>query len=137
MESINSSRPTPTAEDTMMNRFHKFVLYGTIQFNHRAATEILISTDKNNAKNCKSAKYIGKFVEASVSGGALLSGAGPASKAIGNFSGQVVGEIVNTLDKNKQHKASKKIEKFLEGFDPEDEQWIQFTLNFFCEIFMQ
>ena len=61
----------------------------------------------------------------------------PALKVIGNFSGLIVKEIVDTLDKNVQHKASKKIEKFLEGFDPEDEQWIQFILNCFCEIFIK
>ena len=126
-----------TIEDTIYNRFYEFVFYGTIQFNHRAATEILISMDKNNAKSCKSAKYIGQFVEASVSGGSFLAGAGPASKVIGNFSGLIVKEIVDTLDKNVQHKTSKKIEKFLEGFDPEDEQWIQFILNCFCEIFIR
>ena len=56
------------AEDTDENRLYQFSLYGTAGFFQRAATEILISEDKKNAATGKSAKYLGKAVEASVTG---------------------------------------------------------------------
>ena len=41
---------TPTASDNMTNRLKEFMTYGTIQFMQTAATQILISFDKNNVK---------------------------------------------------------------------------------------
>ena len=35
------------------------------------------------------------------------------------------------------HATAKKIEKVFEGFDPENDLWIQFTLECFAEIFMK
>ena len=128
---------SPTAEDTIKNRLRVYLLHGATKFNHTAATYILISLDKDNAKTSKSAKYLGKVVEGSVSGAAFLGGAGPMSKAIGSFSSEIVSEIVSTVDKNKQHKVSKKIEKFLEGFDPENEDWIRFLLTCLSDIFIR
>ena len=39
---------SPTGHDTPIKRFKEFMMYGTAQFMQRAATEILISMDKNN-----------------------------------------------------------------------------------------
>ena len=128
---------SPTAEDTIKNRLRVYLLHGATKFNHTAAAYILISLDKDNAKTSKSAKYLGKVVEGSVSGAAYLGGAGHMSKAIGSFSSEIVSEIASTVDKNKQHKVSKKIEKFLEGFDPEDEDWIRFLLTCLSDIFIR
>ena len=76
---------SPTSKDTMKNRFREFVLYGAIEFNQSVATKILISMDKNNAKTCKGAEYIGNLVEASVKGAGFLEGPIP----IGKFSGGI------------------------------------------------
>lgn len=56
------------AQDTDENRLYEFSLHGAAQFFQRAATEILISEDKNNAAAGKCSKYLGKAVEASVTG---------------------------------------------------------------------
>ena len=136
-EAIEVSVSSPTSEDNMKNRFREFVLYGAIEFNQAVATQILISTDKNNTKSSKGAKYIGKVVEVSVTGTGLVAGLGQITKPIGIFTGEVMKQIVTTYDKNLQHKNSKKIEKLLEGFDPEDEQWMKYILDSFCDIFIQ
>ena len=54
--------------DAFENRLYQFSLYGAVQFFQRAATEILVSEDKKNAATGKSAKYLGKAVDASVTG---------------------------------------------------------------------
>ena len=70
----------------MKNRFREFVLYGAIEFNQSVATQFLISMDKNNAKTCKGAQYIGNLVEASVKGAGFLEGPIPISKFSGRIS---------------------------------------------------
>ena len=72
-----------------------------------------------------------------IAGGSLLAGAGPAAKGIGAFSGEVIGELVMQVDKSKKHDSSKKVETFLQGFDPEEESWIRFTLSCFTDLFIQ
>ena len=57
---------SPTLEDTFVNRCKEFALYSTTQFFQRAATEILVSEDKNNAEPSNCSKYLGKIVDASV-----------------------------------------------------------------------
>ena len=74
---------SPTAEDTIKNRLRQYLLHGATKFNHTAATYILMSLDKDNAKTSKSAKYMGKVVEGSVSGAAFLGGAGPEESYLG------------------------------------------------------
>ena len=58
----------PTLEDTFGNRCKEFALYSTTQFFQRAATEIIISEDKKNAEPSTCSKYLGKIVDASVTG---------------------------------------------------------------------
>ena len=38
------------------------------------------------------------------------------------------------VGKTKKYKTAKKIERFLEGFEPEDESWMKFILQCFAEI---
>ena len=126
---------SPTAKDTMRNRLRELSMFGTVQFNQRVATEIMISMDKNHAQVGTCTKYIGKVVEAGVAGG-LSAGSVPMASGIGKFSGMIIGELVKEVDKTKKHKKAKKIEKIFEGFDPEEETWIKFILQCFAEIFM-
>ena len=86
MENIREiSIPSSIADDNMKNRFREFVLFGAIEFNQAIATQILISTDRNNAKTNTGAKYVGKVVEAGVKGAGFLEGPIHISK----FSGRV------------------------------------------------
>ena len=126
-----------TASDSPQNRFKEFMMYGTAQFMQRASTEILISLDKNNAKSKKCSKYLAKCIDIGVTGLSALGGLGPMSKGIGGASGKVTEEFINEIVKNKAHKKSKRIEKFLEGFDPESELWIKFVLNCFADLFIK
>ena len=77
---------SPTSEDTIRNRFREFVLYGALEFNQSVATQFLISMDRNNAKSCKGAEYIGKVVGASVTGAGILEGTIPIGKISGKVS---------------------------------------------------
>ena len=135
---VEMDEMSPTAEDNMKNRLREFLLHGLIQFNQTASTNILISMDKDNAKTSKCANYIGKIVNASVTGGAFLAGAaGPLAKGVGMVSGEIVDQLITEYDKSMQHKTSKKIETFLEGFDPEEEKWIVFILQCLTEVFLK
>ena len=77
---------SPTSEDTIRNRLREFVLYGALEFNQSVATQILISMDRNNAKSCKGAEYIGKVVGASVTGAGIFEGTIPIGKISGKVS---------------------------------------------------
>ena len=57
-------------------------------------------------------------------------------KGAGKFSGLIIKEIIDEVDKSKKHATAKKLEKLFEGFDPEDDSWIKFTLQCFADIFM-
>ena len=58
-------------------------------------------------------------------------------KGAGKFSGLIVKEIMDEVDKSKKHAIAKRIEKVFEGFDPEEDSWIKFTLDCFAEIFLK
>ena len=57
-------------------------------------------------------------------------------KGAGKFSGIIIKEIMDEVDKSNKHATAKKMEKLFEGFDPEDDSWIKFTLDCFAEIFL-
>ena len=128
---------SPTALDNIKNRLREFVDYAAAHFILRAATEVLISMDKNNAQSGKCAKYLGKIADATITAGGFIGGVGPMAKGIGTASGEIVKEIVSEVEKNKKHKSAKLIEHHFTGFDPESEKWIQFVLEVFTNIFVQ
>ena len=68
---------SPTGHDTPIKRFKEFMMYGTAQFMQRAATEILISMDKNNAKAKKCTKYLAKIIDVGATGLGVAAGLGP------------------------------------------------------------
>ena len=67
----------------------------------------------------------------------MLAGAGPVAKGVGAFSGEVVTELVNEIEKTRKHKKSKQVERFLSGFDPENEYCIRFVVSSFAQVFIQ
>ena len=71
---------SPSLKDSIRNRLREYLLIGAVQFNHRIAREILVSLDKNNAQVGKSSKFFEKAVDAAVTTGGLLAGAGPAAR---------------------------------------------------------
>ena len=44
--------------------------------------------------------------------------------------------IIDKVETSNQHSQSKKIEKFLSGFDPEDPKWLNFLASVFFDIFI-
>ena len=70
---------SPSLKDSFRNRLREYLIFGTVQFNHQIAREILVSLDKDNAQVGKSSKFIGKAVEAAVTTGGFLAGAGSAA----------------------------------------------------------
>ena len=73
---------SPSLKDSVRNRLREYLLIGAVQFNHRIAREILVSLDKNNAQVGKSSKFFEKAVDAAVTTGGLLAGAGPAARGL-------------------------------------------------------
>ena len=71
---------SPSLKDTFRNRLREYLICGAVQFNHQIAREILVSMDKDNAQVGKSSKLISKAVDAAVTTGGLLAGAGPAAR---------------------------------------------------------
>ena len=71
---------SPSLKDSLRNRLRECLIFGTVQFNHQIAREILISLDKDNAQVGKSSKFIAKAVDAAVTTGGLFAGAGPAAR---------------------------------------------------------
>ena len=71
---------SPSLKDSFCNRLKEYLIFGTVQFNHQIAREILVSMDKDNAQVGKSSKFIAKAVDAAVTTGAFLAGAGPAAR---------------------------------------------------------
>ena len=128
---------SPTEPDTMKNRLKEFMMYGTAQFMQTAATEILISLDKNNVKAKKYSKYLAKFVDLGATGLSVAGGLGPVSKGIGLATGTMTEILINEMTKKKKQKQSKTIAKFLAGFDPESEVWIKFVLDCFADLFIK
>lgn len=128
---------SPTGHDTPIKRFKEFMMYGTAQFMQRAATEILISMDKNNAKAKKCTKYLAKIIDVGATGLGVAAGLGPMSKSVGSATGTISTELMNEIVKTKAHKKSKRVEKFLESFEPESELWIMFILECFAELFLR
>ena len=73
---------SPSLKDSFRNRLREYLIFGTVQFNHQIAREILVSLDKDNAQVGKSSKFIGKAVEAAVTTGVFLAGAAPAARGL-------------------------------------------------------
>ena len=71
---------SPSLKDTFRNRLREYLICGTVQFNHQIAREIFVSMDKDNVQVGKSSKLISKAVDAAVTTGGLLAGAGPAAR---------------------------------------------------------
>ena len=71
---------SPTFKESLRNRLKEYLISGTVQFFQQIAREILVSMDKDNAQVGKSSKYISKVVDAAITTGGLLAGAGPAAR---------------------------------------------------------
>ena len=71
---------SPSLKDSLRNRLKEYLMFGTVHFFQRIAREILVSMDKDNAQVGKSSKYISKVVDAAVTTGGFLAGAGPAAR---------------------------------------------------------
>ena len=129
----------PFLEGNLRNHFREYLLFGGTEFNHRACLELLVSLDKNNAKTGKLSDYLSKSISSGVIAASAIAG-GPGGvaigKGVGKFSGEVIGELVSAIEKNKLHSASKRIEKTLQAFDPEDPDWIRFMLDCLSEIYI-
>ena len=73
---------SPSLKDTFRNRLREYLICGTVQFNHQIAREILVSMDKDNAQVGKSSKLISKAVDAAITTGGFLAGAGSAARGL-------------------------------------------------------
>ena len=73
---------SPNLKDSLRNRLREYLIFGTVQFNQTIAKQILVSMDKDNAQVGKSSKLISKAVDAAVTTGGFLAGAGPAAKGL-------------------------------------------------------
>ena len=71
---------SPSLKDSLRNRLKEYLIFGAVQFFQNIAREILVSLDKDNAQVGKSSKYISKVVDAAITTGGLLAGAGPAAR---------------------------------------------------------
>ena len=128
---------SPTADDTVYNRYFQFLLYTVTEFMQKACLAILVSTNKSNAKTSKFSKYLNKAVDVGVTGGiAAIPGAAPIAKGAGKITGELVEKLISEHEKSKQHKDGKLIEHLLKTFQPEDREWIMFLLDSFSTIFI-
>ena len=128
---------SPTAHDTIANRYFEFLVCCIVEFNQQACLAILVSTDKSNAKTSKFSKYLNKVVDVGVTGGiAAIPGAAPIARGTGKITGELVECLIKEYEKSKQHKEGKIIEHLLTTFQPEDPEWIQFLLDNFSTIFI-
>ena len=128
---------SPTADDTVYNRYFQFLLYTVTEFIQQACLAILVSTDKSNAKTSKFAKYLNKAVEVGVTGGiSAIPGAAPLAKGAGKVAGELVEGIVKEYKESEQHKKAKLAEHLLTTFQPDDPKWIRFLLDGFSTIFI-
>ena len=115
-ESISIPKNSPTAEDTVRNRYIEFLVYCVIEFNQKAYLTILVSSDKENAQTSKFSDYLNKGVV----GGLTI----PFGNGIGKVSGETIGGLVKQYEISKEHKKSKLAEHLLNGFEPDDPKWI-------------
>ena len=76
---------SPSLKDSLRNRLKEYLIFGTVQFFQNIAREILVSMDKDSAEVGKSSKFIAKAVDAAVTTGALVAGAGPAARGLSMF----------------------------------------------------
>ena len=76
---------SPSLKDTFRNRLREYLIFGTVQFNHRIAREILVSLDKDNAQVGKSSNFISKAVAAAVTAGAGPAARGPSMSLPNNL----------------------------------------------------
>ena len=63
---------SPTAHDTIANRYFEFLVCCIVEFNQQACLAILVSTDKSNAKTSKLSKYLNKAVDVGAFRGILM-----------------------------------------------------------------
>ena len=128
---------SPTADDTVYNRYFQFLLYTVTEFNQQACIAILVSTDKSNAKTSKFSKYLNKAVDVGVTGGiSAIPGAAPIAKGAGKVAGELVEGIIKEYKESEQHKKAKLAEHLLTTFQPDDPTWIRFLLDGFSTIFI-
>ena len=128
---------SPTADDTVYNRYFQFLLYTVTEFMQKACLAILVSTDKSNAKTSKFSKYLNKAVDVGVTGGiSAIPGARPIAKGAGRVAGELVEGIVKEYKQSEQHKKAKLNEHLLTTFQPDDPKWISFLLDGFSTIFI-
>ena len=136
-EIITSINSSPTADDTVLNRYSVFLLYCVAEFNQRACLVLLVSTDKSHAKMGKFSKYLNKVVDSSTTAGIAATGVGiPIAKGAGKITGELVEGLINEYEKSKQHKEGKLAEHLLKTFEPDDPEWILFLLDSFSTIFL-
>ena len=131
------SEMSPTADDTVYNRYFQFLLYTITEFMQKACLAILVSTNKSNAKTSKFYKYLNKAVDVGVTGGiSAIPGAAPIAKGAGKVAGEFVEGIVKEYKQSEQHKKAKLTEHLLTTFQPDDPRWISFLLDGFSSIFI-
>ena len=128
---------SPTADDTVYNRYFQFLLYAVTEFIQQACLAILVSTNKSNAKTSKFSKYLNKAVDVGVTGGiSAIPVAAPIAKGAGKVAGELVEGIVKEYKQSEQHKKGKLAEHLLTTFQPDDPKWICFLLDGFSTIFI-
>ena len=99
-EIITSINSSPTADDTVLNRYSVFLLYCVAEFNQRACLVLLVSTDKSHAKMGKFSKYLNKVVDSSTTAGIAATGVGiPIAKGAGKITGELVEGLINEYKK--------------------------------------
>lgn len=116
--------------DSSENRMIHYILCSVIEFQSKAREAINVSDDKKHTKPSGLSSGIGL-----VTGGTLAAtGGGMAANVT---KGLVVGAI-RTKEQCIEHKKAKKLEKFFEGFDHEDEfeKWRDFLVDIFADIFI-
>ena len=128
---------SPTADDTVYNRYFQFLLYTVTEFIQQACLSILVSTDKSNAKTSKLSKHLNKAVDIGLAGGiSAIPGARPFARGAGKVAGELIEGIVKEYKQSEQHKKAKLAEHLLTTFQPDDPKWIHFLLDGFSTIFI-
>ena len=137
LDHANIVEESPTADDTIANRYIEFLICCVVEFNQQACLAILVSTDKSNAKTSSLFNYLNKAIDIGVTVGiTAIPGAAPFAKGTGKISGELVDGLLKEYEKSKQHKEGKNIEHLLKTFQPDDRKWIIFLLDSFSTIFI-
>ena len=137
IDHTNIVEKSPTADDTIANRYIEFLICCVVEFNQQACLAILVSTDKSNAETNSLCNYLNKAIDIGVTIGiTAIPGAAPFAKGAGKITGELVEGLIKEYEKSKQHKEGKNIEHLLKTFQPEDRKWIIFLLDSFSTIFI-